>query len=78
MDVKPWQVWLRVGVGVVLAGLVVAFLLGLLAEAVILVATVLVCSLSLIPLLVDRRIRRRLDEQVTSDPDRAWRRSQEA
>lgn len=78
MDVKPWQVWLRVGVGVLLAGLVVAFLLGLLAEAVILVATVLACALSLIPLLVDRRTRRRLDEQAASDPDRAWSRGHEA
>ncbi|WP_395728940.1 hypothetical protein [Nakamurella sp.] len=58
MDGKTWQVWLPVGLGVVLAGLVAALALGVLTEALILLATVGACGLSLIPLLVDRRIRR--------------------
>ena len=53
MDGKPWRVWLRVGLGVVCVGLVVAFVLGLIVEAVILLATVAACSASLLPLFVD-------------------------
>lgn len=70
MDVKPWQVWLRVGVGVLGAGLVCAFMFGLVAEAVLTIVTVAVCALSLIPLLVDRRARRHLDEHCAGAPDR--------
>jgi len=57
MDGKPWRVWLRIGLGVVFVGLVVAFVLGLIVEAVILLATVAACSASLIPLFVDPRTR---------------------
>jgi hypothetical protein len=78
MDGKARRVWLPVGLGVVLAGLVVAFALGLLAEALILLTTVLACTLSLIPLLVDRRIRQLAEEQSMGHPDWTWGRSQGA
>lgn len=53
--------WVRVGLGIGFLGLVVAFAVGLFAEAAILVATIVVCSLSVVPLVVDRRVLRRLD-----------------
>ena len=67
MVAKPRQVWLWTGVGAVALVLVVGFALGLFVEAMILLATVAVCALSLIPLVVDRRIRRRPDGRTGPD-----------
>lgn len=74
MEAKPRRVWLWTGVGVVSLLLVVAIILGFFVEAMILLATVVVCALSLIQLLVDRRIRRCLDDRA--GPNRNWSSSQ--
>jgi hypothetical protein len=73
VDVKPLPAWLRIGSGAVFLGLVAAFALGVLTEALILLATVLACALSLIPVLVDQRVRRGGDDRLAGHPARAWR-----
>ena len=78
MNGKLRQVWLPVGLGVVVGGLLVALALGVLTEAVILLATAVVCGLSLIPLLVDRRIRRSPDGRAAIIPAGRWGRRQGA
>ncbi len=78
MNVKLRQVWLPFGVGVVFAGLLITLALGVLTEALILLATVGACVLSLIPLLVDRRIRRSPDNRPAIIPGGWWVRRQGA
>lgn len=68
MGVKLWQVCLPSGLGIVLAGLVVAFALGVLVEAIILVITVAACAGSVVPLLVDRSALRRADGPSAGNP----------
>ena len=78
MNGKLRRVWLPVGLGVVVAGLLVALALGVLTEAVILLAAVVSCGLALIPLLVDRRIRRSPDDRAAIIPAGWWGRRQGA
>lgn len=70
MDGKRRQRWLAAGAGAVLVGLIMACAVGRAVEAVILLATVAVCALSLIPLVVDRRTLLRLGGRSRSDRNR--------
>lgn len=57
MDLKPWQVWLFLGWGVVTLVVVALFLAGSVNEGVLLAVMIIGCSAQFMRLVIDRRAR---------------------